>query len=711
MGNKVPFYGILVTGQTKEEALAAYSQAMTGESAYPVMDGKKSFLFLSNVSPEDSLHSNPLTGESDLEEVPSLLEKVQAYSAKASTTSEKPVYYTICASETGCKSRIVCDSKQILHFCPVCASEIEDLSDEEIAAYEEEMTDEENDLGSDDSEFELEAADGGDDEEAEEEAEDEDDSDTDIDSLLDEDLEAVDSDEESDESEEMTAESASDEEESDDSEEEVEEDDDSSDEDDLDMDVEEGDDEEEGEDSTAEASASDKTPKKPSSLTVDCDRIVVFASTQSRAIEKYRDLLLRNRDVAIIAQASSKTGFLTALSDASTFEHSPIDGSVVDIVDKISSDNELIDTVCASAEDSSLIKAHLMECVSSTCGVFVVTSHDDTTLCPICASILEEPAELDKQVVNSSLASDTPEGLAAEITDDDMTIVDLPEETVINSVNPEVQVPVAASGKLTVNLVNHVTASSENAKLEVAYCGSINKEPSWIAFLDGVPVAKATSISAANHARIFEDVAFANALLASAQENGVNQALTDMGFKPLEIEVVVDKDVDALVKNQVEAATASASVGYEKERNEFEERFLAALATAAVGINRGFFKNLNNPVKQALWNSLSAAGMRQPEALIDNVFSAQADSYHKVLLDKAREIVSKPLEIQNELTNAIMDSNYLAVASTSSELEDRLAGMGTPVKAVASNTDEKDVVSIDQQKIRSVVSSLGQRRR
>jgi hypothetical protein len=71
---------------------------------------------------------------------------------------------------------------------------------------------------------------------------------------------------------------------------------------------------------------------------------------------------------------------------------------------------------------------------------------------------------------------------------------------------------------------------------------------------------------------------------------------------------------------------------------------------------------------------------------VDNVFKTQATAYNKMLLQKAKEIVSKPLDVQNELSMAIMDTAYQStsgVYTASQATEDRLADFGSSVQKAA----------------------------
>ena len=255
------------------------------------------------------------------------------------------------------------------------------------------------------------------------------------------------------------------------------------------------------------------------------------------------------------------------------------------------------------------------------------------------------------------------------------------------------------------------SASAED--LDVSYSSAIRGQASWTAYFKGVPVAMASKSSAGKNADIFDTPSFGHAALASAKAVGVKKALVELGFTPIKHKVSVSKEVRRLVDAQVaEQREALAS-----ELKSHQEKFLSALATAAIGINRGFFAEVKNPLKAALWNAMSSAGIRNPEAMIDNAFRAHSDAYHTVLFAQASDIVAKPAEVQESLAKTILGTNYQAVSSEQmgNSVEDRLAGMGTSVSteqkpgAGAAVSTSSEVDTVGMQKIHRAVSSLGRR--
>lgn len=257
--------------------------------------------------------------------------------------------------------------------------------------------------------------------------------------------------------------------------------------------------------------------------------------------------------------------------------------------------------------------------------------------------------------------------------------------------------------------------SASADQLDVSYSSSVGGNAAWTAYHKGVPVAMARKATAGKNADIFDTPSFGHAVLASAKVVGVKKALVELGFDTIKHKVSVSKEVRRMVDAQVAEQRAALS----SEISGFQERFAAALATAAIGINRGFFADVKNPLKESLWNAMSSAGIRNPEVLIDNAFRAHGDAYHKVLFAQANDIAAKPAEVQESLSKTILGTNYQAVSSEQpgTSVEDRLAGMGTSVSteqkpgagAAVSTSSEVDVVGM--QKIHRAVSSLGRRGR
>ena len=267
--------------------------------------------------------------------------------------------------------------------------------------------------------------------------------------------------------------------------------------------------------------------------------------------------------------------------------------------------------------------------------------------------------------------------------------------------------------QISVDMLSQVTDTEDSNGLDLSFSSSISGQSMWTAYLNGTPVATASKVNAGKNVDIFDDVTFGNAVIAGAKHVGVKATLNEMGFKGIAHNI----SVSSIVNDRVATQVAEAKAGLDRDRAEHAERLMSALATAAIGINRGFFSDVKNPVKEAIWNALSAAGVKNPEILIDNAFRASSDDYHKALFVKAGEIIATPLDVQESLSKAVIGTNYMAVAATApvANLENRLANFGEvtasaekPATQAAAEKQESQSSGTDR--ITSVVAGLGRRR-
>ena len=361
---------------------------------------------------------------------------------------------------------------------------------------------------------------------------------------------------------------------------------------------------------------------------------------------------------------------------------------------------------------SSELDAEYVVCTSSDCGMHIVHSSDaEVDACPVCLSACAEPesnpsGEFDVEAEDIGVEDDEDSSsmnLSEELDADE------DEDTDGNSADSEsgdeIEIPEddedsgedfdgesdsddedfgdeeddsADSESQDVAFVDYLPAGVTADELDVSYSSSIRGKSAWTAYVGGRPVAMATldSVSAESK-QIFDSSNFGKATLVSASHAGVATGLKNMGFEP----IVATIEVDDFVKKQVEAGIAEVQQSVSASQASFEAEFMAALSTAAIGINRGFFKG-ENALKGAFWQSLSSMGVKDPEVLIDSIFSASSDAYHKALFTKAQELMGKSLEVRNEIARAVMDTRYQSQSSDEDTgMESRLGKMGKPAAA------------------------------
>lgn len=257
-----------------------------------------------------------------------------------------------------------------------------------------------------------------------------------------------------------------------------------------------------------------------------------------------------------------------------------------------------------------------------------------------------------------------------------------------------------------------VQGELDHSKVEVTYAAlaSGNK---WFAFYNGTPFAVATAATAEKHAQIFNTEVFGRAFKAQASEQGVTTAVENMGFVEIKPEIQVADYVQSEISQQVEVKTAEVAQAAAVEKAELHDRLNAALALAATGITKNFFKGQTNPIAQQLIESLSAVGLDNASSLVLQAFAQNSEPYHKMLLAQASKIMSYGLDAQNEIAEAINGSNAVeANASVNSPVS-----MGRPVQVAAKTTQQENVEANASAQpsadfntlLRSAVSGLGKR--
>ena len=702
--NKVPVFGVIVSGVDRDDATTRYLDAINGNSVSLYTSKSSNLSILS----ESGTHLyNPITSVADLEESDTPSDSM--LSSYSSSDDSVTAHYTLCSD--GCGAHVISSDANIAHYCPVCASELsEPDEDDGIEEFDDEVLEDDYDSeASDDEELSDAEIDAysvtagislySDDDDEDDEEDDEEISDEDLESFSnvmsmiageDCDPEVEDCDDEDDDEE-------------------------ISDEDlesfsnvmsmiageDCDPEVEDCDDEDDEWDTNEE----NVEHENVEASNVD---IVSVSDNKEDAIANYAECCISGAASKYVSSLTGHT-FYSASSDSAEINFDPLLGDP-----NLEVKSVMIST--SSMSESEVVDAHYMVCASEDCGAHIVTSNESMSFCPVCSSNVEEPVE------NENDEDDAIDNDDEDDSEFSLNILDDLDDEDGDS-EEEVENKKAINNEKALSRVLSFVAGGDKvlpSKLNVSYCGNIAGENSWIAFYNGQPIAKSTSSSAVRHTAIFDEPAYANAVIAGAEHLGISKILDEMGFKASMSSVAIaeqlERNLNKHYKEKLQAMSEQLEQEVQTKSNDYVERFVAALSTAAVGINRGFFKGYVNPVKQTLLNSLSAAGVRQPEIMLDNVYRSHSDDYHKLLIEKTLEIVEKPSEVQNEIAIAVSESNYMSNSSSTYNsnvnVEDRLTTMGKEVETSQSATQvaiAQNVTSFDANRLKSVVQSLGKR--
>jgi len=208
------------------------------------------------------------------------------------------------------------------------------------------------------------------------------------------------------------------------------------------------------------------------------------------------------------------------------------------------------------------------------------------------------------------------------------------------------------------------TEPEETDQVDVEYSASLGGAKRWIASVNKMPVAFIEQSAAGANSKIFHTESFGKVVKEVITASGL-KGLKALGFSP----VMVSAPIKGLISTQVQKEVSSVKKALDSKIKATASEFQTSLCIAAAGINRSFFADTVDPLKQQLWQELSAIGIPNPSRLLDRVFKEVGEDYCRVMIEKASELQAKPEDIRAELSKAIVGANYIAVAEEE-EIED-----------------------------------------
>ena len=591
--------GIVVAGNTLEEAQALYRAVATGQDAQALHDEGENFVVLASVSSDINL-LNPLTGADDLKVGDGMTDRMEFLSSDSQAVN---VNYTICTA--GCNAHILADDSELMQHCPACASVLEDLTEEQIAS-----------LSGGEEDGECEGC----------------------------------------QVQESVLASGN----------------------------------------TLEEAVANYNALVRGEVadysTMQCgDTLVATAGAASFDVYKGCEAkIVENQEAGLLESLSSSADEIEA--------HNFVCASAACGVHVVSSDD--MPVFCPACASGLLDPEDALgeESNASDDDVGEVEDDHHTSL----SSDEEDEEEEDEDDLEEEEDDDDSDEDDDEDEDDDSDEDDDEEDDEeeededdeddaltlsVSSVQPsnkrarKVQRQEAVAGAheeeeeeegehVSVSASFLACASAQGeldvSKLDVAHAAALQGVSTWVAFYDGMPIAKATEATA-NNAHFNSEV-FGRTFKAIAAEQGIPAAMSQMGFNEIKSDIQVADFVQSEIQTQVEQKTQEVVAAAEQDKAELVDRFQAAMAMAAQGITNGFFKGKSNPVQQTLIEALSSVGLDNASALVKQAFLQSGEDYNKLLISQASYIMGKSLDVQNELGEAIAgcntNANETATAAT-----------------------------------------------
>ena len=343
-------------------------------------------------------------------------------------------------------------------------------------------------------------------------------------------------------------------------------------------------------------------------------------------------------------------------------------------------------TALSSAGDE--VEAHMYSCSAKCEQPFTVSSDEEPVFCAHCsAALVDEPIESnsgddsdidiveeddlddeddidDEDDFDSESSNDDEDDIDYEddLDDDDLDEDDLDDEDLEeddldldDDFDSESNVVSRTFDSLSSATAQHGTLDPTLVSLS-RVSGKVNTVHM---FYDGEPLARATLASVSNAVgeenavKSFDTDNFIRAVSHSLNNTGVAGTCESFGFMPHQFELPVDKMLVADADARISEATANVTSTIEDAVANHGERFVAALSSAQLGVTKNYWGDTRNPIVDSLVGSLSAAGIKEPRALIERAFVAHGKDFLTTALSKANELMSKSEVAQNEISESI----------------------------------------------------------
>jgi len=218
-------------------------------------------------------------------------------------------------------------------------------------------------------------------------------------------------------------------------------------------------------------------------------------------------------------------------------------------------------------------------------------------------------------------------------------------------------------------------------------------------------VATLTKRSAAKIgvADLYNTPQYLEVVKSNVSTDGLRKGLVKSGFVLAKVSIA-DKAIKANVTKRVESSVQQ----YLKSNQRKDAALEQSLAIAAVGINKGVFKDVKNSLKDSLVAQLEAVGVKGAARLVANVFATEGITYTKALLEKAKVVASWNDQVRLGYVQAFDMTNTPTVPSGEEEEDDDSLEVGqTPaVAALLAPMKNSNVVTAKALQSTSVLASL-----
>lgn len=168
----------------------------------------------------------------------------------------------------------------------------------------------------------------------------------------------------------------------------------------------------------------------------------------------------------------------------------------------------------------------------------------------------------------------------------------------------------------------------------------------------------------------------ARATFVSAQYAlGVSGAITKIGaehvLKQIKAHYFANKvDETAIAKRITASAEANATKQLNEAKASMVNSFLEDVQLVVAGMDKNFYKDVGNPLKEALWTSIKNAGVYNPIPVIEAGWRRGATDFFQTVFAKALEYGAMDPAAKRQLKKALADMDTLSPSGEVTEEEE-----------------------------------------
>lgn len=189
--------------------------------------------------------------------------------------------------------------------------------------------------------------------------------------------------------------------------------------------------------------------------------------------------------------------------------------------------------------------------------------------------------------------------------------------------------------------------------------GHVKANPYWNVDVKGQPVARVYLQDQPKPEEIRE------VFCSADYHRGVAGAIEKVGLKPVLKQIKAHLWANRLhetafarqVKAEVEASATARVVATTKN---LMKDLLERVAIVCAGMDKNFYREAGNPLKEALWGELHAFGITNPSPIIEAAFRKGSTKYFETVLSKAVEYMEMEPKALAQVRKAIGEADVLA---------------------------------------------------